>query len=161
MKLAIGALLLACSLGAAAQEQNPTVGVWKRNNVESTAPGEPPQTEVREYREGPDGYLTGLAVWVDAGGRPGFLQFAAKSDGNFYPEYDSETLSELQAGGQQTQMAYSEKIVDAQTIEWVDHFNGTVTYSGTKTFSDDGRKMTILVNNPRSGSSYTLVYDKQ
>jgi hypothetical protein len=69
-------------------------------------------------------------------------------------------LSELQASGQQTTLAYSEKFTDANTIEWVDHYNGAVTGSGTKTFSADGKKMFILVNSP-DGSSFTLVYDKQ
>jgi hypothetical protein len=156
--------LLAWSFSATAQEANPIIGVWKRSDAESTAPGQPPQMEVREYRAGPDGHLVGLAVWVSATGRPGFLQFTAKSDGEFYPEHDSETLSDLQANGTPTPLAYAEKAIDANTVEWTDQFNGAVTVSGTKVFSDGGRKMTIVVNGQnRDGTaySYELVYIKQ
>ena len=160
MKHVLVLCLLSWSLGVCAQQANPIVGVWKRNDAESTAPGTPPLTEVREYRERPDGYLVGLAVWVSANGRPGFLQFTAKADGEFYPEYDSLALSDLQAHGTPTPLAYSETPIDANTVAWTDHANGVTTGSGTKSFSADGRKMTILVNLP-DGRSYTLVYDKQ
>lgn len=160
MKHVLLLCLLSWSLGVCAQQANPIVGVWKRNDAESTAPGTPPLTEVREYRERPDGYLVGLAVWVSANGRPGFLQFTAKADGEFYPEYDSQALSDFQASGAQTSLAYSETIIDASTVEWTDQENGRTTASGTKTFSADGRKMTIVVDLP-DGRSYTLAYDKQ
>jgi hypothetical protein len=120
--------------------------------------------DVREYRDRGDGYLIGLAVWVSASGRPGFLQFTAKSDGEFYPEHDSGALSALQAGGQQSPLSYAEKVMDANTVEWTDKANGVVTASGTKVFSEDGRKMTIYVDQRnRDGAvfSYTMVYDKQ
>ena len=152
--------LLSWSLGVCAQQTNPIIGIWKRNDAESTAPGTPPRMEVREYRQRPDGYLVGLAVFVSASGRPGFLQFTAKPDGTFYPEYESGTLSDLQAHGTQTPLAYSETIVDENTVEWTDQANGVTTASGTKTFSPDGRKMTFVVNIP-DGASYTLVYDRQ
>src|SRR5688572_496746 len=71
MKHALGMFLLAWTFDAFAQEVNPIIGIWKRNDVESTAPGLPPKMEVREYRPGPDGYLIGLAVWIGTNGSPG------------------------------------------------------------------------------------------
>lgn len=165
MKFALFAGLLVWTLGASAQETNPILGNWTLNKEESTSPGQLPEMEVRQYREGPDGYITGLAIWVDAGGNPAFLQFTAKSDGNFYPEHNSAALSELQANGTESWLEYSEKFTDPNTIEWIDHSRGVITASGTKTFTDNGRKMVILLNipvlNTDAAFSYTLVYDKQ
>ena len=67
---------------AAVQAQEPHIlGTWKLNVEASRLPGPPPQVHVRRYSLAPDGTLVGLAVVVEANGRPNFLQFAAKTDG--------------------------------------------------------------------------------
>ncbi len=159
------ATLALLGLSAAAHGQVPhIVGTWKLNKEASQFLGPPPQSEVRRYDVADDGYLVGLAVFIDARGNPGFLQFAAKSDGRDYAEYSSGVLAALQMAGTPTPLAYSEKPVDDRTVEWVDKFGGRITASGTKKVSEDGRTLTIVGEVP-DGQGNTLrlrlVYDKQ
>lgn len=152
-------------LSAVAHGQVPhIIGTWKLNIEASQFLGSPPQLEVRRYDVADNGYLVGLAVFIDAEGNPGFLQFAAKSDGQDYAEYSSNVLAALQIAGTPTPLAYSEKPVDDRTVEWVDKFDGRITASGTKQVSADGRTLTIVGEIP-DGRGNTLrlrlVYDKQ
>lgn len=83
------------ALSAAAHAQVPhIIGTWKLNIEASQFLGRAPQSEVRRYDVADNGYLVGLAVFIDAQGNPGFLQFAAKSDGQDYAEYSSGVLAE-------------------------------------------------------------------
>ena len=161
-------LLLMAVLGTTAtqaQVPNPIVGNWKLNVERSQFPtAQHPQMEVRQYRERDDGFLIGLVISVDSYGNPDFQQFTAKSDGKFYPEYNSATLSDLVTKQNPTPLSYAEKFTSERTIDWVDQRNGTMAGSGTSQISDDGKQLSILVNyvNPkRQQATYTLVYDKQ
>jgi hypothetical protein len=166
VKHAFALAILAC-LGAveAAHAQVPhIVGTWKLNAAASELLGPAPQIEVRRYEVAQDGYLVGLAVFIDARGNPGFLQFAAKSDGQDYPEYSSNVLAALQIADTPTPLAYSERPVDERTVEWFDKFNGRVAAFGTREISEDGRTMTILGEIPDGQGNarrLRLVYDKQ
>jgi hypothetical protein len=152
-------------LFAAAHGQVPhIIGTWKLNIEASQFLGPAPRSEVRRYDVADDGYLVGLAVFVDAQGNPGFLQFAAKSDGQDYAEYSSGVLAAFQIAGTPTPLAYSEKPVDERTVEWFDKFNGRVSAFGTKQISEDGRTLTIVgeVPDPQGNTRrLRLVYDKQ
>jgi len=159
------ATIILLSLSAAAHGQVPhIVGTWKLNKEASQFLGPPPQSEVRRYDVADNGYLVGLAVFIDARGNPGFLQFAAKSDGQDSAEYSSGVLATFQIAGTPTPLAYSEKPVDDRTIEWFDKFDGRLTASGTRQVSEDGRTLTIVGEIP-DGQGNTrrlrLVYDRQ
>ena len=161
---AIAAITL-LTVSAVAHAQVPhIVGTWKLNTEASEFLGPPPRTEVRRYSVADNGYLVGLAVFVDARGNPGFLQFAAKTDGQDYAEYGSDVLAAFQMTGTPTPLAYSEQQVDERTVEWVDKFDGRVTAFGTKQVSEDGRTLTIVGEVPDGqGNTRRLrfVYDKQ
>jgi hypothetical protein len=163
-RIAIAIITLVC-LSAAAQGQVPhIIGTWKLNAEASQFLGPAPRSEVRRYDVADNGYLIGLAVFIDAQGNPGFLQFAAKSDGQDYAEYSSDVLAAFQIAGTPTPLAYSEIPVDDRTVEWFDKFDGRIAASGTKQVSDDGRTLTIVGEIP-DGRGNTrrlrLVYDKQ
>jgi hypothetical protein len=163
-RLTILAVALFGPLACANAQVPHIVGIWKLNVQASAFLGAPPQSEVRRYSVTDDGYLVGLAVIVDAEGNPQFLQFAAKSDGKDYPEYSSNALAAFQASGTPTPLAYSEKPVDAHTIEWFDKYEGQVYASGTRQVSEDGRTLTILgeiSNSQGETRRLRLVYDKQ
>ena len=164
-KLLLACLLLTAASVTAAQSATPIIGNWKLNLEKSQFPNpRHPQLEVRQYRERDDGFLVGLAISVDYYGNPGFLQFTARSDGNFYTEYNSATLSDLMAAKTTSPLAYAEKFTSDRTIDWTDQRNGTVTGSGTKQISDDGKQLFIMVNYVNAKAqpaTYTLVYDKQ
>ncbi|HTR00620.1 MAG TPA: hypothetical protein VMH83_11540 [Candidatus Acidoferrum sp.] len=164
-QLLLAGLLLATAALAEAQNANPIIGSWKLNPEKSQFPTKQhTQMEIRQYRERSDGYLVGLAIFVDASGSPGFSQFTVKSDGNFYPEYNADAISELSVNGYATPLAYAEKFTGERLIDWTDKRNGTVVSSGTTQISDDGKQLFIIVNNPGhhgQPSTYTLVYDRQ
>jgi len=165
MKRQFAVATVAFVFSAAAHAQVPhIIGTWKLNVGASQFVGPPPQSEVRRYSVGDNGYLVGLAITVDAQGNPGFLQIATKSDGRDYAEYSSGVLAAFQMGGTPTPLAYSETVVDGHTVQWFDKFNGRVTLSGTKRVSEDGRTLTIEAEVPdRQGATHhlRLVYDKQ
>jgi hypothetical protein len=152
-------------LVASVQAQVPhIVGTWRLNIEASEFFRPPPQSELRRYSVTEDGYLVGLAVIVDAEGNPEFLQFAAKTDGQDYPEYSSNALAAFQIAGTPTPLAYSEKPLDAHTIEWFDKYEGEVYASGTRQVSEDGRTLTIVgeIRGPQGEARrLRFVYDKQ
>src|SRR5262245_7124739 len=93
MKIAaslVASLIIACSSGVSHAQVPAVLGTWKLNIAASKFPGPPPQTHVRSYRLDKDGVLVGVAVIVDAQGRPNFLQFAAKVDGKDHPEFSTD-----------------------------------------------------------------------
>jgi len=156
-------LLTSCS-SLLAQESHPILGTWVLNTEESDARIPAPRMDVRQYTLREDGLIVGLAVWVDAGGNPGFLQFTGKTDGDHYPEYDSALLAELQANGTLSPRTFSESSVDAATTQWGNYINGEQLGSGSRFYSDNGNRMTIIINfmTPEGEQdSLSLVYDKQ
>jgi hypothetical protein len=164
MKFGLLITFLFSSLNGMAQESNPIIGNWIINYEGSAVTQAERPVDVRQYRLRDDGFIVGVAIWVDGAGNPGFLQFTAKSDGIFYPEDDSSTLAEFQALGKRTGRTYAETIIDSNTIEWIDKNLEVVTASGTKIFTNNGKRMTLLVNYENQEgemASYQLVYDRQ
>ena len=166
MKLvaAVAALSLAlCAARADAQVPH-IVGIWKLDVSASHLPGPPPQVHVRSYQLAPDGTLIGLAVVVNAQGRPNFLQFAAKPDGKDYSEYDSLSLAQLQIDGTKPTTTYAETPVDERTVEWTDKRDGRVVSHGRKWVSEDGKTLTFTAltkNAQNEDVEYRFVFDRQ
>jgi hypothetical protein len=173
MKLAaIAPLIFVVAYGPLARSQIPhIVGNWE-GNIEATlaATGiridELPEPTIisdsRTYFLRDDGFLVGLSVTVLSDGRVNFLQFAAKSDGKDYPEYDSTTLADYQANGTSTRATYSEKRIDEYTVEVTDKVDGNVTAHGTRAVSEDGSTMTIELD-PMGpdGIAWKIVFDRR
>jgi hypothetical protein len=160
----VSAGLLTCSAAVRAQLPH-IVGNWSLNFEKSEFPGQqvPLRSETRSYQLRPDGFLVGLSVSVGVDGSASFLQFAARPDGQDYPEYDLGTLADLQASGASTPMRYSETVIDEFTIAFIDKRDGQVTATGMRSVSEDSQTMTISVDVPRpSGQpiSFELVYDR-
>ena len=163
MKAWLAIALLALGTAPAGAQAPYIVGTWKLNVSASRLPGPAPQTHLRRYSVANDGTLIGLAVVVDAQGRPDFLQFAAKSDGKDYAEFDSGLLAQWQIAGTATSRAYSETPVDARTVEWADKRNGQVSSHGRKWVSEDGRTLTFtaIVTSQAETVTYLYVFDRQ
>jgi hypothetical protein len=170
MALRIGTALVAASAGGAlwttaAHAQLPyIVGTWKLDITASKLPGPAPRMHIRRYSLAPDGTLVGLAVVVDASGRPDFLQFAAKSDGKDYDEFNSRFLAALQIDGTKTPRQYTETPIDSRTVAWADKYDGKVVASGKKWVSEDGRTLTFTSTSadPKAaGVEYRFVFDRQ
>jgi hypothetical protein len=139
------------------------LGNWRLNVAASHVPGPAPQTHVRNYSVTPDGTLIGLAVIVDADGTPSFLQFAAKSDGKDYPEFDAGSAAQYLMDGSPPLATYAEMPVDSHTVEWTDKYDSRVTFSGRKSVSPDGQTMTItaVVKNERNEDvEFLFVFDR-
>jgi len=166
MKLAASVTVFWLALGASmAHAQAPhIVGVWKLNVAASHLPGAPPQMHVRSYQLAADGTLIGLAVVVNAQGRPNFLQFAAKPDGKDYAEYDSLSLAQLQIDGTKPTTTYSETPVDARTVEWADKRDGRVVSHGRKWVSENDKTLTFTAlakNAQNEDVEFRFVFDRQ
>jgi hypothetical protein len=138
-------------LGAvSARAQVPAVlGVWDLNQAVSELPAQlfPQglQSEIRSYYMRDDGYLVALVLRVNGNGFPDFIQIAAKSDGQDYPQYNSGPLADLTINGTPTPATYSETIRDERTAEVIAKRNGVVNNRGTRTISEDGKTMTLNV----------------
>jgi hypothetical protein len=142
----VGTLLLLLGASVANAQVPSVLGLWKLDLDRSQLPAQFPfASETRSYALRDDGYLVVLAVRLDRGGRPEFIQVAAKADGKDYPQYQSSALAELQIHGTTTPLTYSETAVDEHTVEVVAKFNGQITNTGTRTVSEDGKTMTLDV----------------
>ena len=148
-----------------AEAQVPYIlGTWKLNPTASHLPGPAPQVHVRRYSLADDGTLIGLAVFVDAHGNPGFLQFAAKSDGKDYSEFNSRFLAAWQIDGAKTPLEYSEEPIDSHTVRWFDKYDGKVVGSGKKWVSEDGKTLSFTSNGKNDKGEdvvYLFVFDRQ
>lgn len=135
---------------SSANAQVPAVlGVWELNQEASALPArlfpQGLQSEIRSYYQRDDGYLAVLAIRVNGNGIPDFIQVVAKSDGQDYPQYQSQPLAELVLDGTPTPFTYSETLKDARSAEIIAKRNGQVNNRGTRTISQDGRTMTLDV----------------
>jgi hypothetical protein len=161
--IVLGSMFLCAAVTVEAQEPH-ILGTWKLNVAASRLPpGPPPQVHVRRYSLAPDGTLVGLAVVVEANGRPNFLQFAAKADGKDYGEFDSGALAALQIAGTQPRGTYAETTVDSHTVDWVDKYDGRVTAKGRKWVSADGNTLSFTAEvTPPGGEplSFLFVFDR-
>jgi hypothetical protein len=157
-------LLVTCG-SPALQAQVPFIlGTWKLNVAASNFPEPAPQTEVRSYRLSDKGVLVGVAVFVDAQGHPGFLQFAAKPDGKDYPEFDTESAAKYLGEGTVPPRTYAEiPTSDPRKVRWVDKAGGRILVSGEKWVSKDGNKLSFTVDardNQGKGIQYLYVFDR-
>jgi hypothetical protein len=141
-------LLISCGSSSLLQAQVPfVIGTWKLNAQASKFPEPAPQSEVRSYRLADHGVLVGLAVFVDAQGRPGFLQFAAKPDGKDYPEFDTGSAARYLSDGTVPPRTYAEiPTSDPRKVHWVDKAGGKILVSGEKWVSKDGRQLAFTVD---------------
>jgi hypothetical protein len=106
-----------------------------------------PQTHVRSYRLADDGMLIGVAVIVDAQGRPSFLQFAAKIDGKDYPEFNTDSAAKYLSDGTKPPRTYAEiPTADPLKVKWVDKMGGKLLFAGEKWVSPDGKKLSFTVD---------------
>ena len=149
---------------SASHAQVPAViGTWKLNIEASKFPGPPPQTHVRSYRV-VDGKLIGVAVSVDAQGRPNFLQFAAGLDGKDYPEFSTDSAAKYLSDGTTPPRTYAEiPTSDPLKVKWVDKMGGKILVSGEKWVSADGKKMSFTVDaQDEQGKAvqYLYVFDR-
>jgi hypothetical protein len=167
MKIApfiITALLFACASGASHAQVPGVIGTWKLNVEASKFPGPPQQTHVRSYRLADDGKLIGIAVTVDAQGRPNFLQFAAKLDGKDYPEFSADSAAKYLSDGTTPPRTYAESPTsDPLKIKWVDKMGGKLLFSGERWVSADGKKMAFTVDTKdQQGKDvqYLYVFDR-
>jgi hypothetical protein len=163
MKLA--ALILTGVLGScgswSAHAQVPAIiGTWKLNVAASRFPEPAPQSEVRSYRLTSGGVLIGLAVNIDARGRPNFLQFAARPDGKDYPEFDTRSAAEYLAEGKAPFRTYAEiPTADPHKVHWADKADGKLISSGDKWVSKDGKLLSFTVDaTDRKGNKVQFLY---
>jgi hypothetical protein len=158
--LIVTALLIACGSGAAQAQVPAIIGTWKLNVAASKFPGPPPQTHVRSYRLGENGVLVGVAVIVDAQGRPSFLQFAAKIDGKDYPEFSMDSAAKYLTDGTPPPRTYAEvPTSDPLKVKWVDKAGGKLLFSGEKWVSADGKKLSFTLDTKdEQGKPVQLLY---
>jgi hypothetical protein len=150
MKIArylVAALVLASGSAGLHAQVPAIIGTWKLNVEASKFPGPPPQTHVRSYRLDDKGVLVGVAVIVDAQGRPNFLQFAAKVDGKDYPEFSMDSAAKYLSEGTPPPRTYAEiPTSDPLKVKWVDKAGGKLLFSGEKWVSADGKKMSFTLD---------------
>ncbi|MGC1459389.1 MAG: hypothetical protein WA825_14030 [Steroidobacteraceae bacterium] len=145
-RIIIGVILGNGSWASHAQVPS-VIGTWKLNVAASKFPEPAPQSEVRSYRLTDGGILIGVAVNIDAQGRPNFLQFAAKPDGKDYPEFDTRSAAEYLADGKAPARTYAEiPTGDPRKVQWVDKAGGKVIASGQKWVSKDGKQLSFTVD---------------
>lgn len=93
------------------------------------------------------------------------LLAAVKYDGQEYPTYTPDRLTDLLANGKQPVQTVSFKVVDAYNMEWTDRTSGKPTAAGTMTLSPDGKTMTFTAQNfdpaGKKTSLNVFLYEKQ
>lgn len=160
----VAAVLITLGSGAVQAQVPAIIGTWKLNVEASKFPGPPPQTHVRSYRLAEDGKLIGVAVIVDAQGRPNFLQFVAKVDGKDYPEFSTDSAAKYLGDGSTPPRTYSEiPTSDPLKVKWVDKQGGKLLFSGEKWVSADGKKMSFTLDTKdQQGKDvqYLYVFDR-
>jgi hypothetical protein len=167
MKIAAGiiaGLILGCGSWASYAQVPAIIGTWKLNVAASRFPEPAPQAEVRSYRLTDGGVLIGLAVNIDAHGRPNFLQFAARPDGRDYPEFDTRSAAEYLAQGKAPFRTYAEiPSADPLKVHWVDKADGRIISSGDKWVSKDGKLLSFTVDatDPKGNKvQFLYVFDR-
>lgn len=140
------------------------LGTWKLNIAASRVAGPAPQLQVRSYRLGDDGMLTGVAVTIDDQGRPNFLQFVARVDGRDYAEFSTDSAANYLRDGTHPPRTYSEiSTDDPQKVKWLDKLDGKLLFSGERWVSSDGRTMSFTLDmKDQQGKDvqYLYVFDR-
>jgi hypothetical protein len=143
----ITGLFFICGAWASHAQVPAILGTWKFNAAASKFPGPAPQDEIRSYRLTDGGVLIGVAVNIDAQGRPNFLQFAAKPDGKDYPEFDTQSAAKYLADGTVPVRTYAEiRTSDPRKVHWIDKAGGKIISSGDKWVSKDGKQLSFTVD---------------
>jgi hypothetical protein len=160
----ITALFFLCGSWASHAQVPAIIGTWKFNVEASKFPGPPPQSEIRSYRLTDGGVLIGVAVNIDAQGRPGFLQFAAKPDGKDYPEFDTQSAAKYLADGTVPARTYAEvRTADPRKVHWIDKAGGRILSSGEKWVSKDDKQLSFTVDTKDAQGKqiqYLYVFDR-
>jgi hypothetical protein len=167
MKLVVSIIMGVCLIcgACASHAQVPfIIGTWKFNVAASKFPGPAPQLEIRRYRLTGDGVLIGVAVVIDAHGRPDFLQFAAKVGGKDYPEFDTQSAAQYLIDRTVPPRTYAEiPTSDPRKVHWVDKAAGKILSSGEKWVSEDGQTMSFTAD-AKDGQGrnvqYLYVFDR-
>jgi hypothetical protein len=162
MKLATVTLLAALATASAHAQVPHIVGTWTLDRGRTVYPGPLPEIDIRQYRMSEDGWLVGLAMVVFQG-NVNFLQVTSKEDGRDYAEHTSQSLADLQKGGAETPLSFSETRKDERTVEWIDKVRGRATLRGTRSVSEDGKVLTIMATtlDPANPQTFMLVYTRQ
>jgi hypothetical protein len=144
----VASLFLVCACAVSHGQVPAVLGTWKLDpSASELPPGPPPQMQVRSYRLTDEGVLIGVAVTIDAQGRPSFLQFAAKVDGKDHPEFSTDSAAKFLSDGTPPPRTYAEiPTGDPLKVKWVDKQGGKLLFSGEKWVSADGKKMSFTVD---------------
>jgi len=151
--LATKLLVLAVVLAGAAWAADSNVGTWKLNPAKSTySPGPAPKSNTVTIVAVDNGiHLT--AEGVDAAGKPTYVEYTAKYDGD-----DSPVMG----------VAYADTValkrIDANTVETTMKKAGTPVMTVRATVSPDGKTRTALFTGKNENGedvNNTAVYDKK
>lgn len=133
--LAVALLGLSPSLVPLAADKEPYVGTWKLNLAKSKYdPGPLPRSST-DVNTTVKGAMHSVQDWVDADGKAGRAEWAAKFDGKDYPAtggVPGTTISLLRPDPK-----------DLGTVDWVWKVPGNPTVSGRTVYSKDGKTRTI------------------
>lgn len=129
-------LALAIDLTALAQPTDTSYfGTWTLNVGKSTySPGPPPKSSTRTHEDLGNGSIRVTTQGVNAQGNPTYSQYTYKLDGRDYP---------IIVKGSESVTTVALRSVDAFTASFTNKLEGTVTSTGIRTVSKDGRTMTI------------------
>jgi hypothetical protein len=132
--IVLGVVMLAGGVSAQSKD-DPSIGSWKLNVAKSKfTPGPPIKADTRSY-EVQDGWLIVTTETTAADGNRTGVRFAAKFDGEEYPQIGRFAP---------TVALISYQPVDKRTLKYtVKDTAGKVTSTNTRTVSADGKTMTI------------------
>jgi hypothetical protein len=153
----IALALLFFTTGAIAQVPR-VLGTWELDLQASDIPkGFPVASETRSYDLRNDGYLVNIVIRKAPNGHPYFIEVVSKSDGKDYPQYQWDTLAELQISGTKMPVTYSETVLNEYSVNVIAKFNGRVATKGVRRVSPDGKTMKIeVVNIDQNGKETPL-----
>src|SRR5262249_9503298 len=101
----------------------------------------------RSYDLRDDGYLVNIVIRKLQNGHPYFIEVISKSDGKDYPQFQWDTLAELQISGTKVPTTYSETVLDEYSVNVIAKFNGRVVTRGVRRVHPDGKTMKVEVVN--------------
>jgi hypothetical protein len=151
--LGVALCVLAASVTALAQTDNPIIGTWELNAGKSTyGAGNPPKKDIRTFSADGDGYKY-LSTGTAADGTPFVRTYTAHYDGKDYP-----------TTGQPDAESIAIKRIDRFTTETVQKRGGKVVITSTRVVSKDGKSFTLTSKGVNAmGKEFTnvLVFDRK
>lgn len=127
-----------------ARGSDPGIGVWRLNLEKSRySPGPPPRSELRQYSPRESGWFVLTITGVSSAGNLTFSQSVFNVDGRDRPIYNQADLATFLISGERPAVTFSQKQVDAHTIEATQRVNGRPTVTVTRTVSEDGKTLTL------------------